>query len=95
MTKVTTDNEHWYEMNEPVDQQSKDNLLKSVETGANVGEYTTKEKHGQLFVIGWSNEELRLPNQQAKERFLRYVRESKVSDDTELDFERAMEDPKA
>src|SRR5258708_4631854 len=85
MTNVTTDFEHWYEMNEPVNQEDKDDLVQSVENVATVGDYTTQEDNGQLFVSGWSGEKLRLPNQKAKARFLRYVREAKVPDDIDLD----------
>lgn len=95
MTKVTTDTEHWYDMNEPEDQQDKDNLIQSVETVATAGNYTTEEKHGQLFVSGWSGEELRLVNGKAKARFLQYVREGKVPDDIDLDYHRAVEGSKA
>jgi hypothetical protein len=95
MTNVTSDIEHWYEMNAPEDQQGKDDLIQSVETVATVGDYTTEEKHGQLFVSGWSDDKLRLANDKARARFLRYVREGKVLDDTELDFQRAMEDSKS
>ena len=77
MTNVTTDMEHFYEMNEPEDQRGKDDLVESVETVAAVGEYMTEEDNGQLFVSGWSGDKLRLPNQKAKARFLRYVREGR------------------
>jgi hypothetical protein len=95
MTNVTTDMVHWYEMNEPEDQQSKDNLVQSVETIATVGEYTTTTENGQLFVAGSSSGTLKLVSDKAKARFLQYVRDSKVPDDTELDFQRAMEDSKS
>src|SRR3954469_7627643 len=84
MTNVTTDYEHFYEMNEPDDQRAKDNLIQSVETITTVGEYTTKEENGRLFVTGWSSDTLRLANDKAKARFLRYVRDSKVLDDEDL-----------
>jgi len=95
MTKVTTDIEHWYEMNEPEDQDGKDDLTQSVETVASVGDYTTEKKNGQLFVSGWSGEQLRLASDERKARFLRYVSEAKVPDDIDLDFQRAMEDSKS
>jgi hypothetical protein len=95
MTNVTTNIEHWFEMNEPEDQDGKDDLTQSVETVASVGGYTTEEKNGQLFVSGWGNETLRLAGEEAKARFLRYVREAKVPDDIDLDFQRALEDPKS
>jgi hypothetical protein len=95
MTKVTTDIEHWLEMNEPEDQQSKDDLVQSVETVSTVGAYTTEKENGQLFVSGWTGDRLRLANDKAKARFLRYVREGRVPDDEELDFQRAVEDSKS
>jgi hypothetical protein len=95
MTNVTTDIEHWYEMNEPEDQRDKDDLIQSVESMSTVSHYTTEEKNGQLFVSGWGNDKLRLAGDKAKERFLQYVKEGKVPDDTELDFQRALEDPKS
>jgi hypothetical protein len=70
MTNVTINIEHWYEMNEPEDQDGKDDLTQSVETVATVGGYTTEKDKGQLFVSGWSSEKLRLPNDKAKARFL-------------------------
>jgi hypothetical protein len=48
MTNVTSDIEHWYEMNEPDDQQGKDDLTQSVETVATVGNYTTEESMGSF-----------------------------------------------
>jgi hypothetical protein len=95
MTNVTSDIEHWYEMNEPEDQKGKDDLTQSVETVASVGGYTTEEKNGQLFVSGWSGHQLRLASDERKARLLRYVREAKVPDDIDLDFQRAMEDSKS
>ena len=95
MTNVTSDIAHWYGMNEPEDQQGKDDLTQSVETVATVGDYTTEENHGLLFLSGWSDDKLRLASDKAKARFLRYVREGRVPDDTELDFQRVMEDSKS
>ena len=71
MTNVTTDIEHWYGMNEPEDQQGKDDLLQSFETVANVGDYTTEEKHEQLFVSGWRDDKLSLASDTPKARSLR------------------------
>lgn len=82
-------------MNEPESQQDKDDLIQSVETVSTVGHYGTEDKHGQLFVSGWSGEQLRLTDDKAKARFLRYVREGKVPDDIDLDFQRAVEDTKS
>jgi hypothetical protein len=95
MTKVTTDIEHWYGMNEPEDQQDQEDLIQSVETIASVGNYTTEQKNGQFFVSCGAGEPLRLANEKAKARFLQYVRDAEVPDDTELDFQRAMEDSKS
>ena len=70
MTNVTSDIAHWYGMNEPEDQQGKDDLTQSVETVATVGDYTTEENHGLLFLSGWSDDKLRLASDKAKARFL-------------------------
>jgi hypothetical protein len=95
MRNVTTNFETWYQANEPEDQDGKDDLIQSVETVTTVGEYTTEEKDGQLLISGWSDHKLRVANEKAKARFLLYVREEKVPDDTELDFQRATEDPRS
>ena len=95
MTNVTSDIEHWYDMNEPENQEDKNDLTRSVETVATVGSYSTGETNGQLFVSGWSDDKLRLASDKAKAHFLHYVREGKVPDDTELNFQRAIEDSKS
>jgi hypothetical protein len=92
MTDVTTDIEHWYGMNEPEDQQDEDDLIQSIETITAVGNYATEQRNGQLFVSGWGTERLRLAGDTAKARLLDYVRNAKVFDETEPDFQRAIED---
>jgi hypothetical protein len=86
MMSVTNDMVHWLGMNEPDDQQDKDDLIQSIETRSSVGHNNTQEKQGQVFVSGWSNDELRLPNQKAVARFVHYIRQSKVPDDIDRDF---------
>lgn len=95
MSNVTTDFETWHEANEPEDQQDKDDLIQSVETATTVGNYSTEKKGEQLFVSCGAGDQLRLASDRAKAQFLRYVREGKVPDDIDLDFRRAMEDPKS
>jgi hypothetical protein len=95
MKNVMPDIEHWYGMNEPHDQQDKDDLILSVETVAAVGNYATEEKGGQFFVSCGTGDKLRLAEDKAREYFLRYVKEAEVPDDIDLDFQRAIEDPKS
>lgn len=95
MVNVTTNIEHWYDMNEPDSERDKDDLIQSIETIATVGNYTTEEEQGQLLVSGWGNETLKLSGEKSKARFLHYVRQGKVIDDIELDFQRAMENSKS
>jgi hypothetical protein len=95
MTNVKPDIEHWYEMNEPEDQKDKDDLVQSLETASTVGNYTTEEKGGQFFVSRGTGDKLRLASAKARAYFLRYVREAEVSDDIDLDFQRAIEDSKS
>lgn len=95
ISNVTTDFETWYETNEPEDQQDKDGLIQSLETASTVGDYTTEEKGGQFFVSCGTGDKLRLASDKARAYFLRYVKEAEVPDDIDLDFRRAMEDPKS
>jgi hypothetical protein len=45
---ATSDFETWYQMNEPEDQQDKDDLMQSVITKTTIGNYTTEQQGGQL-----------------------------------------------
>jgi hypothetical protein len=57
-------------VNEPVNQEDKDDLVQSVENVATVGDYTTQEENGQPeFVAAPAGDKLRLPNDKAKARF--------------------------
>jgi hypothetical protein len=95
MSNPDTDFDIWYEANEPEDQQDLDDLIQSVETATTVGNYATVQKGGQLFVSCGTGSQLRLASAKAKRQFLLYVRESNVPDDIDIDFQRAMEDPKS
>jgi hypothetical protein len=95
MKNETTRFEDWYEANEPEDEQDRGDLMLSVEGATTAGNYTTEEKNGQLFVFCGTGDVLRLASEKARAEFLRYVKEAKVPDDIDLDFQRAMEDPKS
>jgi hypothetical protein len=95
MSNVNTDFDTWFEANEPEDQQDLDDLVQSVETATTVGNYATVQKGVQLFVSRGTGSPLRLASDKAKAQFLLYVRDSNVPDDIDLDFQRAMEDPKS
>lgn len=95
MSNVTTDFETWYEANEPEDQQDRDDLVQSVETATTVGNYSTVRSSGQLFVSCGTGAQLRLAGDKAKMQFLLFVREANVPEDIDLDFQRAMEDPRS
>jgi hypothetical protein len=92
---ATSDFETWYQMNEPEDQQDKDDLIQSVVSKATVGNYTTEQQGEQLFVSGWADSKLRLSNDNVIASFLRFVKEGSVPDDIDLDFQRQVEDPKS
>jgi hypothetical protein len=92
---ATSDFETWYQMNEPEDQQDKDDLMQSVITKTTVGNYTTEQQGGQLLISGWADGKLRLANEKAAASFLRFVRDGNVPEDMDLDFQRQVEDPKS
>ena len=95
MSNETTNFEDWYEANEPEDQQDKDDLILSVETSTTVGNYTTEENNGQFLVSCGADDMLRLASEKAGAAFLRYIKMAEVPDDIDLDFRRAIEDPKS
>ena len=90
---TVTDLDSWLSNNEPNDEEEKDQLIRSLNDISEEGSYRVTSRNGQYFVYGWSDDVLRLYNEEKRLKFIAMVEEVKVEDELEEGYRRNMENP--
>lgn len=70
---ITTDIAAWLDENEPEDEQDRADLLASIRSVEEKGNYVAVKKGGRLLVTGWGELTLALANEKSKARLIREV----------------------